>query len=97
MGLSPASGFCQRNGNMGDWGVMRRFDARQEARRLTEPELPAVASWLDARRSLPPDAYGTQGRLACGGFYSDYTQTTPNTRCAALCHASVTWSTPSMR
>ena len=90
MGLSPASGFCQRNGNMGDWGVMRRFDARQEARRLTEPELPAVASWLDARRSLPPDAYGTQGRLACGGFYSDdpkYTVCGPVSRVGDLVHS----------
>ena len=71
MGGLFASGICQRNGNGIYCKVMRRFDARQRARRLVEPESPAVAAWLAAREALPHDDYGTQARLAAGGFYSD--------------------------
>ena len=71
MGGLFASGICQRGGNGTYCKTMQRFDARQKARRLLEPESPAVARWLDAREALQHDAYGTQARLACGGFYSD--------------------------
>ena len=71
MGGLFASGICQRNGNGIYFKAMQRFDARQEARRLVEPESPAVAAWLAAREALPRDDYGTQARLAAGGFYSD--------------------------
>ena len=71
MGGLFASGLCQRDGNAIYFKTMQRFDARQRARRLAEPESPAVASWLAARESLPHDDYGSQARLAAGGFYSD--------------------------
>ena len=71
MGGLFASGICQRNGNGIYFKAMQRFDARQTARRLTEPEHPSVAKWLATREMLPPDDYGTQARLAVGGFYSD--------------------------
>ena len=71
MGGLFASGLCQRDGNAIYFKTMQRFDARQRARRLIEPESPAVAGWLAAREGLPHDDYGSQARLAAGGFYSD--------------------------
>ena len=71
MGGLFASGICQREGNGIYCKTMQRFDARQQTRRLTEPESPSVAKWLAAREALPHDDYGTQARLAAGGFYSD--------------------------
>ena len=71
MGGLFASGICQREGNGIYFKTMQRFDARQQTRRLTEPESPAVVKWLTAREALAQDDYGTQARLAVGGFYSD--------------------------
>ena len=71
MGGAFASGINQRKGNACDWAIMRRFDAKQEARRRSEPESPEVSQWLERRAALPHDDYGTQARLAFGGFYSD--------------------------
>ena len=90
MGGLFASGICQRNGNAINHRVMHRFDARQAARRLTEPESPAVQQWLDARAALPHDANGTQARLAFGGFYSDdprFTAVGPPSRLIDLIHS----------
>ena len=71
MGGLFASGISQREGNGIYFLTMQRFDARQKTRRITEPEPRPVAEWLAAREALPPDDYGTQARLAAGGFYSD--------------------------
>ena len=90
MGGLFASGICQRQGNASDWAIMRRFDAKQEARRLREPEPPSVQRWLVARAPLPHDDYGTQARLAFGGFYSDdpkYSCCFPVSRVGDLAHS----------
>ena len=90
MGGLFASGICQREGNASDWAIMRRFDRRQVARRRTEPEAPGVQEWLNERSTLEHDAYGTQARLAFGGWYSDdpkYSVCGPPTRVGDLVHS----------
>ena len=90
MGGLFASGINQRKGNASDWAVMRRFDRRQAARRFSEPEHPAVQQWLDLRHHIPHDSYGTQARLAFGGYYSDdpkYSVCGPPSRVGDLVHS----------
>ena len=90
MGAVFASGVQQRESNGYNYGVLARFDARQQKRRLLEPEQPAAQLWLQKRGALPHDDYGRQDRMADGGWYTDdptYTVVGGVTRVEDLIHS----------
>ena len=90
MGAGFASGVQQRESNVYNLGVLARFDGRQQARRLLEPECSAAQLWLQKRSVLPHDDYGRQDRMADGGWYTDdptYTIVGGVTRVEDLIHS----------
>ena len=90
MGGNFASGVQQRESNVYNYGVLARFDGRQQTRRLLEPEKPAAQLWLQERSTLPHDDYGRQDRMADGGWYTDdptYTIVGDVTRVEDLIHS----------
>ena len=61
MGTAPSSQIAQRLGNAILWALSARMDAADAP--FLEIEPPEVLEWLERRRALPHDAYGTQARL----------------------------------
>ena len=71
MGTSPSSQVAQRFANAIVWALARRMDAAEQAAADATAELPVVREWLETRRSLPHDDYGSSARLFDAQMFTD--------------------------
>ena len=71
MGLAPSSQIAQRFANALVQALCKRLDEADREAEAAEPECEAVRAWLEARRELPHDEYGTQARLFDILMYTD--------------------------
>ena len=69
MGTSPSSQIAQRFANAILWVLFRRMDEAEAGHTAHEPQL--VRDWLQRRKGLDHDEFGTQSRLYDALMYTD--------------------------